>query len=148
MHVNISKDHKLYAVIWEWVCSPGFWLGCKCGWLWKAVLDRVCLCLWGNSYCNVSLHCLGRRASHAPTGRFGNSVRKWTNKGVYSPWERGRFYRRERGGVFLGWVTTVTDNLSVCMSISRGVLVFPLACCQHYHGGSSETGCFLISVIL
>ncbi len=43
---------------------------------------------------NVSLHySIGMRVSHAPTGRFGNSVRKWTNKGVYSPWDRER---RER----------------------------------------------------
>lgn len=55
-------------------------------------------------------------------------MRKWTNKADYSPWERERREREVlqngKGGVLLGWLTTVTDNLIVCESISQGVLVF------------------------
>lgn len=132
-----------------------FWLGCMC----VGGCERQCspcVCLWGNSYCNVKVFTthtvLDRRVSHAPTGRFGNSVGKETNKGVYSPWEKERereVLQKGKGRSF-PWLSFHSDRQSQCVYeyLTECFFFFSLTCCQHYHWGSLQTGCFLISVIL
>ncbi len=111
----------------------------------------ICICVCEVTLIfNVSLHySIHMRVSHAPTGRFGNSVRKWTNKGVYSPWDREK--RREggftegKGEEFSSAELPQWQTISVCVWVSHRVFWFFLSRAVR---GSPETGCFLISVFL